>query len=303
MAKGSNIAGVEILAEQKAPPLVAGLSAFADDYDVILCDIWGVVHNGVAAFPAACAALRTAREAGKQVVLVSNAPRPHTSVATILDGLGAPRSAYDAIVTSGDVTRTLLAGQPAIKVFHLGPERDLPLFHTLELERAPLEQAQMVVCTGLFDDTVETADDYADMLAAMKARDLPFICANPDIVVERGAQLIYCAGAIAIAYEALGGEVTYCGKPHLPIYEVALHTAARLRDAPIDKTRVLGIGDALRTDILGASRVGFDSLFIAAGIHAAELNADDHTPPDAEALRALFADQPQPRGVMSRLSW
>lgn len=303
MADGSNTPVGSILEEQKAPPLVSGLSAFADDYDVILCDIWGVVHNGVAAFPAACTALRNARDIGKRVVLVSNAPRPNSSVATILDGLGAPRSTYDAIVTSGDVTRTLLAEQPAIKVFHLGPERDLPLFDTLDLKRVPLEHAQMVVCTGLFDDTVETADDYAEMLAAMKARDLPFICANPDIVVERGAQLIYCAGAIAIAYEALGGEVTYCGKPHLPIYDVALRTAARLRDAPVDKTRVLGIGDALRTDILGASRAGFDSLFIAAGIHAGELNADDQTPPDDEALKGLFAGQPQPRGVMSRLSW
>lgn len=303
MAYGNDTAVGEILVEQKAPPLVSGLSAFANDYDVILCDIWGVVHNGVAAFPAACTALQNARDEGKHVVLVSNAPRPNSAVMTILDGLGAPRSAYDAIVTSGDVTRTLLAEQPATKVFHLGPERDLPLFDTLEMERAPLEQAQMVVCTGLFDDSVETADDYAEMLAAMKMRDLPFICANPDIVVERGAQLIYCAGAIAVAYEALGGKVTYCGKPHMPIYDVALRTATLLRDAPVEKARVLGIGDALRTDILGASRAGFDSLFIAAGIHAGELNADDNTPPDADALKGLFAGQPQPRGVMSRLAW
>ncbi len=290
-------------AGQGGPPLVHGLSVFANDYDVILCDIWGVVHNGVAAFPAACAALEKARTGGARVVLVSNAPRPNTSVSIILDGLGAPRSAYDAIVTSGDVTRMLMSGQGGGRVFHLGPERDLPLFEGLDVTLVPLEEAASVVCTGLFDDTVETPDDYTNMLARMVELNLPFICANPDLVVERGPRLIYCAGAIAEAYEAMGGEVVYCGKPHQPIYDLALLTATDLCGRQVDRSRVLAIGDALRTDILGASRMGFDSLFIAAGIHAGELRADDETPPDEGALAVFFEGQPRPRGAMSRLSW
>lgn len=290
-------------AGQGAPPLVHGLSAFAGDYDVILCDIWGVIHNGVAAFPAACAALEKARAGGARVVLVSNAPRPNPYVSIILDGLGAPRSAYDAIVTSGDVTRMLMSQHSGSRMFHLGPERDLPLFEGVDVTLVPLEEAQGVVCTGLFDDTVETPDDYAEMLARMGEQELPFICANPDLVVERGPRLIYCAGAIAVAYEAIGGEVAYCGKPHQPIYDLALQTATDLCGRQIDHSRVLAIGDALRTDILGASRMGLDSLFIAAGIHAQDLRADDETAPDEGALAALFEGQPRPRGVMSRLSW
>ncbi|MGE4372501.1 MAG: TIGR01459 family HAD-type hydrolase [Xanthobacter sp.] len=290
-------------AHPEAPPVISGLSAFACDYDVILCDVWGVVHNGMAAFAAACAALEKVRAAGGHVILVSNAPRPNRHVATILDKLGAPRSAYDAIVTSGDVTHLLLAAQPGAQVFHLGPERDLGLFEDLDLTLTPLEAAQTVVCTGLFDDTIETADDYLPMLEQMKLRSMPFICANPDIVVERGEKLIYCAGAIAEVYDALGGAAVYCGKPHAPIYEIALKKAEELRGRPVERTRVLGIGDALRTDVTGAARAGLDSLFIAGGIHAGELKAEDGATPDPQALARLFRGQPQPRGVMTRLSW
>ncbi|MGQ3674756.1 TIGR01459 family HAD-type hydrolase [Xanthobacter sp. TB0139] len=290
-------------ARPEAPPVISGLSAFAEDYDVILCDVWGVVHNGLAAFAAACDALEKVRAAGGHVILVSNAPRPSRHVATILDQLGASRTAYDTIVTSGDVTHLLLAAQPGAQVYHLGPDRDLGLYEGLDLTLAPLEAAQTVVCTGLFDDTCETADDYQPMLQQMRLRNMPFICANPDIVVERGAQLIYCAGAIAEAYDALGGQAVYCGKPHAPIYEIAMKKAEELRGRPVERTRVLGIGDALRTDITGASRAGLDSLFIAGGIHAAELNAEDGAAPDLQALSHLFQGQPQPRGVMTRLSW
>ncbi|MGR7996001.1 MULTISPECIES: TIGR01459 family HAD-type hydrolase [unclassified Xanthobacter] len=286
-----------------APPLISGLSAIIGDYDLILCDVWGVIHNGVAAFPAACAALTQAREGGRTVVLVSNAPRPNSAIVTMLDGLGAPRSAYDAIVTSGDVTRAQLAAHPGARVFHLGPDRDLSTYDGLDLTLSPAEAADLVVCTGLFDDNVETPADYADMLAAMKARDLPFICANPDLVVERGDRLVYCAGAIAEAYEALGGRTTYCGKPHRPIYDTALAVATALRGGPVASARVLGIGDALRTDIAGANGAGFDSLFIAGGIHAQELKAHDGAVPDSASLAALFSGHAHPRGVMPRLAW
>lgn len=287
----------------EAPPLVSGLSAFAGEYDLILCDVWGVVHNGINAFPAACAALGRARAGGASVVLVSNAPRPNGAIVTMLDGFGVPRSSYDAIVTSGDVTRAVLAERPGGRVFHLGPERDLGTYDGLDTVLSPLAEADIVVCTGLFDDNVETPDDYAEMLAQMKARDLPFICANPDLVVERGHALVYCAGAIAKAYEALGGPTTYCGKPYRPIYDTALKIAADLRGAPVPAARVLGIGDALRTDIVGANDAGFDSLFIAAGIHASELKATDGAVPDSAALAALFEGHAHPRGVMPRLAW
>lgn len=286
-----------------APPLIAGLSTFAGDYDLILCDVWGVVHNGLSAFPAACAALGRARAGGASVVLVSNAPRPNAAIVTMLDGLGVPRSSYDAIVTSGDVTRALLEARGRARVFHLGPERDLSTYDGLDVALSPLPEADLAVCTGLFDDNVETPEDYADMLAQMKARDLPFICANPDLVVERGSRLIYCAGAIAKAYEDLGGAAVYCGKPYRPIYDTALALAETLRGGAVDKARVLGIGDALRTDIAGANDAGFDSLFIAGGIHAAELKAVDGAVPDSASLAALFDGHAHPRGVMPRLAW
>lgn len=286
-----------------APPLIAGLSTFAGEYDIILCDVWGVVHNGVHAFPAACAALGRARAGGASVILVSNAPRPNSAIVTMLDGFGVPRTSYDGIITSGDVTRALLSARGKASVFHLGPERDLSTYDGLDVVLSQLESADVVVCTGLFDDNVETPDDYAGMLSEMKARDLPFICANPDLVVERGDRLVYCAGAIAKAYEDLGGEIVYCGKPYLPIYETALALAEKLRKGPVDKARVLGIGDALRTDIAGANGAGFDSLFIAGGIHAAELKAVDGAVPDTASLAALFEGHAHPRGVMPRLAW
>lgn len=286
-----------------APRRVSGLSELAGDYDLILCDIWGVVHNGVHAFQAACAALSQARAKGASVILVSNAPRPSSFIITMLDRLGVPRSAYDAIVTSGDVTRAVLARHPGGRMFHLGPPRDIGTFDGLDLVQAGMTDAEMVVCTGLLDDEVETPDDYVDRLAAMKARGMLFVCANPDLVVERGSKLVYCAGALAKVYEEMGGAVIYCGKPHKPIYDEALARAAAARPAGVGEGKVLCIGDALRTDIIGATAAGFDSLFIASGIHAAELNAQEGSEPDAAALANLFSGHAHPRGVMPRLAW
>ncbi len=289
--------------ELVAPRRVSGLSELAGDYDLILCDVWGVIHNGIAAFPAACAALSKARAQGVSVVLVSNAPRPSAFIITMLRNLGVPASAYDAVVTSGDVTRSLLASRAGARIFHLGPPRDLGTFDDIDVVKTDIANAELVVCTGLLDDEVETPADYANWLAEVKARGLPFICANPDIVVERGSRLIYCAGAIARAYEEIGGETIYCGKPYRPVYEVALARAAALRPQGVGEGRVLCIGDALRTDIIGATGAGFDSLFIASGIHAEELNAQEGSEPDAEALANLFSGHAHPRGVMPRLAW
>ncbi len=285
------------------PNFIERLEPLARDYDVLLCDVWGVVHNGMAAFPAACEALARFRAGGGTAILITNAPRPCASVARILDRLGVPREAYDAIVSSGDVTRGIVAQRRPQSVFHLGPGRDKPIFAELDIAFAPLETADYVVCSGLFDDTVETPDSYRDMIATMRARSLFMVCANPDIVVERGDTLVYCAGAIADAYAAIGGEVLYCGKPHAPIYDVALSTAASLRGGSRPPLRrVLAIGDSVRTDLKGAKAYGIDSMFVVSGIHAEELGGREA--PDIGALNAIFSGAGvAPRGIMRGLQW
>ncbi len=197
-----------------------------------------------------------------------------------------------------------LSSAAAVKrVFHLGPERDLPIFAGLDVSFAPLESADYVVCSGLFDDTTETPDSYRDMLAAMRARSLFMVCANPDIVVERGDTLVYCAGALADAYAALGGEVLYCGKPHAPIYEAALAKAAALRGgAAPPRKRVLAIGDLVRTDLKGAAAFGLDCVFVTSGIHAEDYGSREA--PDLGALNAIFAAAGWRRRAMMRgLVW
>ncbi len=285
------------------PSFIARFEPLARDYDVLFCDVWGVVHNGMAAFPAACEALMRFRSGGGTAILITNAPRPGASVARILDRLGVPRETYDAIVSSGDVTRGIVEQRRSQKVFHLGPERDKPIFAGLDIAFAPLETADYVVCSGLFDDTIETPETYRDMIAAMRARSLFMVCANPDIVVERGDTLVYCAGAIADAYAALGGEVLYCGKPHAPIYETALATAASCRGGqPPPLCRVLAIGDSVRTDLKGAKAFGIASMFVVSGIHAEELGGREA--PDLGALNAIFDGAGvAPRGVMRGLQW
>jgi HAD superfamily hydrolase (TIGR01459 family) len=254
--------------------LIDGLNTVADRYDLILCDVWGVLHNGVVAFPAAGDALSRFRAGGGRVVLVSNAPRPGSAVAAQLDGFGVPRAAYDAIVTSGDLTRRAVEERLDKVVHHMGPPRDLPLFEGLDARFGTIAQAEYVVCSGF--DHEDEGDDSVEQsmprLEEMRARDLWMVCANPDLVVERGDTIIPCAGALALAYEKIGGRVFYCGKPHRPIYEHALALAAKLagREA-IPAERVLAVGDAIRTDIAGADGAGLDSLLVARGIHAQEL--------------------------------
>jgi len=285
------------------PPFIAHFATLAGDYDVALCDVCGVVHNGVVAAPEACDALTRFRERGGTVVLITNAPRPGERVArTILDRLGVPSAAYDGIISSGDVTRALIAARAGARVFHIGPERDLPLFDGLDSPMAPLERADYVVCSGLLDDTVETPRDYEELVARMHARALPMICANPDVVVERGDKLVYCAGAIADLYAAAGGDVVYAGKPYRPIYEQALHLAEAARGQRVQQHRLLAIGDSVRTDLKGAAAFGIDALFVTAGIHAEELG--DRSDPDAATLSGIFAAAGvAPKAVMHRLSW
>src|SRR5476649_579656 len=226
--------------------------------DVVLSDIWGVVHNGLEAFPEACAALRSYRNQGGTVILITNAPRPADSVQRQLRKLGVADATYDAIVSSGDLTRHFVADHPGRKMFWIGPERDNSIHRGLDPVLAPLQQADYIVCTGLFDDETESAEDYRGMMLLARERNLQLICANPDIVVERGDRLIYCAGAVAELYRELGGDVIFYGKPHRPIYDRAMALAAERQGRAIALNRVLAIGDSVRTDLAGAHGFGID---------------------------------------------
>ncbi len=285
------------------PDLIDSFAPLARDYDVLLCDVWGVIHNGIAAYQPACEALIRFRQHGGTAILITNAPRPGAAVGRILDRLGVPREAYDAITSSGDVTRGIVESRRGERVFHLGPERDKPIFGGLDVAFAPLQTADYVVCSGLFDDTVETPEDYRAMLAAMRARSLFMVCANPDVVVERGDALVYCAGALADRYAGLGGAVLYCGKPHAPIYHAALAAAATARHGgAVPLNRVLTIGDSVRTDLKGAAAFGLDSVFVTSGIHAEDYGGRDT--PDRGALDAIFAAAGvAPKAVMRGLAW
>ena len=220
---------------------------------------------------------------------MTNSPNPSRIVAAQLARLGVPRKAYDAIVSSGDVTVSLLVERAAGGLFHLGPPDEIALFEEVLALRGvaprlvPLKQADFVLCTGLADPWHEAPADYDAILAAMRARNLELICANPDIVVEDGGKLFYCAGAIAERYAGAGGKVIQAGKPFAPIFARALELARGPGPKTIDRARVLVIGDAMRTDIKGAHDQGFDSLFVTSGIHRKELHgsAEDtaSTPP------------------------
>ena len=273
----------------------------ADRYDVLLCDVWGVVHNSIVAFPQAADALARFRQRGGTVVLITNAPRPGTIVGHYLDELGLPHTSYDAIMASGDVTRGVIAKRRGM-VYHLGPERDLPIFQGLDLQFAPPDRADFAVCTGLFNDDTETPDDYREQLVAMRARNMFMLCANPDLVVERGEKLIYCAGALADVYAALGGEVFYAGKPYAPIYKEALAMAQAARGTDVSSDRVLAIGDSIRTDLKGARDFGLDCLFVTAGIHSEEFGGRDS--PDLAALTEAFGTAgTMPTAITRRLAW
>ena len=277
-------------------------SALAPDYDVVLSDVWGVVHNGVAAFPEACDALTRFREQGGTVVLITNAPRPNGVVASQVEQFGAPRSIYDAIVSSGDVTRSEIESRPGQSILHIGPKRDLAIFEGLDVRFAPVESADYVICSGLFHEDTETPEDYRPLLDKMHARELFMVCGNPDVVVERGETLLYCAGAIADLYAKSGGDVLYAGKPYAPIYDLALKLAQGIRNKPVDKKRVLAIGDSVRTDFTGAATYGIDCLFVTAGIHSAEFGGREDPDPDA-VERVLIAAGGKPRAIARKLAW
>lgn len=278
---------------------LAGFSEIASEFDLCLCDVWGVVHNGVAAHRDAVDALVAMRRQGIAVVLVTNAPRPSAEIERQLATLHVPGEAWDAIVTSGDVCRALIEACAGKPVFMLGPDRDLPLLAGLDAPRVGPADASYVLCTGLFDDERETAASYAGQLAEFAARGLTLICANPDLVVDRGGRIVPCAGSIALAYEEAGGQAIYAGKPHPPIYEMAVAAGQAARGATIAKPRICAIGDAIRTDIAGAAAFGVTSLMVLAGIHAQDL-----VEASWEARHGWFAQQlARPDYAMADLVW
>lgn len=283
-------------------PSISGLADLAVRYDAVLSDVWGVVHNGVEAFPSAVQALAEFRKAGGKVVFITNAPRPSGPIIEMLDRLGVHREAYDAIVSSGDATRTMIAKYSGRAIHHVGPAtEDDALYEGLGVRRAGADEAEVVVVTDLDTDD-DTPEMYRERARHWLSRKLPMICANPDRVVEHGDKIIYCGGALGDLYAAMGGMVLMAGKPYQPIYEEAFRLAEVAAGRPLDKDRVLAIGDSVRTDATGAAQFGIDLLFVTGSIHAAELDAFGK--PDPQAIADLVApSRAHMAGFLPRLTW
>ena len=287
-----------------APHPIRGLSEIAADYDVLLCDVWGVLHNGRESWPAASDALIRFGQAHGPVVLISNSPRPAAGVEAQLRGLNVPRESWQGLVTSGDVTRVELARRAPGPAWRVGPDRDAPLYEGTGVAFVDdPDEAAFISVTGPFDDETETPEDYRDRFAPLVARDLEMVCANPDRVVQRGSKLIYCGGALADLYGEMGGRVTMAGKPWGPIYDLSLSTAADLLGRPLDRSRVLCIGDAIATDVRGANSQALDCLFVASGIHSDQVRGPDGGPDPERAYALLAADTAYARYTSLNLEW
>jgi HAD superfamily hydrolase (TIGR01459 family) len=279
--------------------IIRALSDVSRAYDAILCDLWGCLHNGHAAYPAAVAALTSYRASGGRVVLLTNAPRPNSYVVAQLDRMGVPRDAWDLVVSSGDAAQhAMLTGAVGRKVWHLGPAKDDGFFTDIPpglaaeppVRRVPLDEAEGIVCTGPFDELTETPEDYRDRFLYAKTKGLTMLCANPDLVVDYGDRRIYCAGALAALYDQMGGESLYFGKPHPPIYDLTRLRLSELTGRVIDNGAFLAVGDGIATDIAGAAGEGIDALFVTGGL-AAEEFGDDPDNPDPARLETWLAGQ------------
>lgn len=273
--------------------IIDSLAEVAHSYDALFVDLWGCLHNGVEPFADAVSALRAYKAQGGKVLLLTNSPRPRSSVKRQLERIGVPADAYDEIASSGDAAQfAMAAGVVGRKVYHLGPERDLSFFSDengpINVERVPLADAEGIVCTGLFNDLTETPDDYRLTILDGKTRGLKLLCANPDISVDLGDQRIFCSGAIAEAYTAAGGTSLYFGKPHSPIYQLAYTRLAAIAGRRIDNDRILCIGDGINTDIRGGVAEDLDTLFITGGLSATEIS-ESYGKPNAEELAEFIA--------------
>lgn len=278
-------------------PIVDAVSPLLGDTQAWICDIWGVVHNGVAAFPEAVDACNRFRAQGGVVLLLTNAPRPAGAVEDQLAKLNVPRTAFDAVLTSGDLTLSLILQHRTKPMLHLGPDRDKGLFAGQGVRLTGIADAEVIVCSGLYDDETETAEDYRERLTSPAHRGVPMICANPDVTVARGDKIIECAGALAALYDTLGGPVIYAGKPHLPIYDMACQMIHAAKGNAVSKHNILAIGDGVNTDIKGAANAGLRSIFVASPVHVHEAL----TPASVSRLFANTATPPA--AAMSRLAW
>ena|SRR5690349_10562968 len=279
-----------------AIPILSSIAELPSTCEAWIVDVWGVMHNGARAYAAASEACRRFRRGGGIVVLLSNAPRPFRAVEHQLAALGVDPQSYDGGLTSGDVTRGLLEAWSGRSLLHIGPERDKGLFEGLTARLSTPDAAEAIVCSGLWDDSRETPANYEALFEALAARRLPMLCANPDLVVERGDKLVYCAGALAALYAQKGADVLFAGKPHLPIYEHTFAALDRLAGRALARERILAIGDGIDTDLLGAHRAGLRSVFIASAVHLpGGLNA--------LTLNELFASRPfRPIAALPALS-
>ena len=282
--------------------IIPSLAEIGGAYDALFCDLWGCYHDGIRTFPAAVAALQAFRRRGGAVLLLTNAPRPAASVERMLERMEAPKDSYDGIMSSGTACqRAVASGAHGARFHYVGPERDLHMLGDVGLAHAPLEDADAILCVGLRDDTTETPHDYYDEMAAWLERGLPMLCANPDLVVDRGEQRLYCAGSIALAYEQAGGHVIWFGKPHAPIYEASEALLTEVTGRAIPRERILAVGDGIRTDVAGGLAFGLDVVFVTGGL-AAEALGTDPEHPDPARLDAYLAEHGvAPRYAIGRL--
>lgn len=283
--------------KQSAVPIITSIEPLLDGIEAWICDIWGVVHNGLAAFPSAVDACVRFRQRGGTVLLLTNAPRPAPAIEEQLAKLQVPKAAYDAVLTSGDLTLQLIAERRHEPLTHLGPDRDRGLFAGQQLTMVGLDDARTIVCSGLHDDERDTAEDYRARLIGPARRNVPMICANPDVTVARGNRVIPCAGALAAVYESLGGNVIYAGKPYLPVYDRAFEMIAEARGRPVAKAATLGIGDGINTDIRGALTAGIQAVLVASPVHLPEPLSP------ASLAHALEPLPGRPAAAMSALAW
>ena len=292
--------------DAQPPPLLSGIAEIANRYDGWLLDLWGTIHDGYRPLPGVIDCLERLREQGARIVILSNAPRTNAAVIARMNEIGIPASLYDAVLSSGESAHRALRDRTdpwhaalGTRVYHMGPPRDDSIFDGLALDRdATIAEADFILNTGL-DTADETVADYEEALRAGVERQLPMLCANPDLVVLRGEVEELCAGALAARYEELGGEVFYHGKPHAPIYETCFDLLGLS-----DKSRIAAVGDSLRTDIAGARAAGIDGYLIAGGIHATVLGIRAGDMPDAARLAALCDEYATaPAATLAAFSW
>lgn len=293
--------------------IISALAEVSAPYRALYCDLWGCLHNGREPFPEAVEALRAFRARGGTVVLLTNAPRPRPSVVRQLQALGVPDDCWDEVVSSGDAAQyALVTGAVGRRVHHIGPSKDEAFFTELSddlqavaatrppILRVPLDEAEGIVCTGPFDELTETPEDYHATLLLARERGLKLLCANPDLVVDLGHRRIYCAGALAQAYDALGGQSLYFGKPHPPIYDLAKRRLDAIRPGVVHE-EILAVGDGIGTDVKGGMSEDIDTLFITGGLAMDVFgeNGEDLTP--ARLAEWLAQSQLDPTYTISRL--